>query len=183
MSNDIFIQTLPDDPLIAPVISGLFAEYASRYGDYFGGKAEIEPASLYAPPDGAFIVLLRDNVPIAMGAFKRYNANTAELKRIWSASHLRRQGLAQKVLQELEKRALQQGYQQLFLTTGFRQPEAVALYLSKGYQPHFDTTVDPVVYSLPPYDGRLPFTKVLVEPASTYQQTELQPCCPLSRSA
>lgn len=160
MSQDIFIQTLPDDPLIAPVIDGLFGEYRARYGDYFGEQEE-EPLSYYAPPDGVFIVLLREGVPIAMGAFKRYDAGTAELKRIWTDRTLRRQGLAQKILIELEQRALAQGYRQLFLTTGFRQPEAVGLYLSNGYQPQFDTRVDPVIYSLPPYDGRLPFTKVL----------------------
>ncbi|WP_459176111.1 GNAT family N-acetyltransferase [Ewingella americana] len=160
MSQDIFIQTLPDDPLIAPVIDGLFGEYRARYGDYFG-EQEQEPLSYYAPPDGVFIVLLREGVPIAMGAFKRYDAETAELKRIWTDRTLRRQGLAQKILIELEQRAQALGYRQLFLTTGFRQPEAVGLYLSNGYQPQFDTRVDPVVYSLPPYDGRLPFTKAL----------------------
>lgn len=160
MSQDIFIQTLPDNPLIAPVIDGLFGEYRARYGDYFG-EQEAEPLSYYAPPDGVFIVLLRGGAPIAMGAFKRYSADTAELKRIWTDRSLRRQGLAQKILVELERRALAQGYRQLFLTTGFRQPEAVGLYLSNGYQPQFDTRVDPVTYSLPPYDGRLPFTKAL----------------------
>ncbi len=35
MTQDTFIQTLPTDPLIAPVIEGLFGEYRQRYGDYF----------------------------------------------------------------------------------------------------------------------------------------------------
>ncbi|MGE9552113.1 GNAT family N-acetyltransferase [Erwinia amylovora] len=160
MIEDSFIHTRPDDPLIEPIIDGLFAEYRDRYGDYFGDQEE-ETLGLYAPPDGAFIVLLRHGTPIAMGAFKRYNAQTAELKRIWTHRSMRRQGLAQKVLVELENLAIRQGYQQLYLTTGFRQPEAVGLYLSHGYQPQFDTTVDPERYSLPPFDGRLPFTKAL----------------------
>lgn len=160
MIEDSFIHTRPDDPLIEPIIDGLFAEYRDRYGDYFGDQEE-EPLGLYAPPDGAFIVLLRHETPIAMGAFKRYNAQTAELKRIWTHRSMRRQGLAQKVLVELENLAIRQGYQQLYLTTGFRQPEAVGLYLSHGYQPQFDTTVNPERYSLPPFDGRLPFTKAL----------------------
>ena len=160
MIDETFIHTTPDDPLIEPIIDGLFAEYRARYGDYFGEQEE-EPLGLYAPPDGAFIVLLRHDTPIAMGAFKRYNATTAELKRIWTHSSMRRQGLAQKVLLELERLAALQGYESLFLTTGFRQPEAVRLYLSQGYQPQFDTAVDPERYSQPPFDGRLPFTKVL----------------------
>ena len=76
MTQDTFIQTLPTDPLIAPVIEGLFGEYRQRYGDYFGDQ-EPEALDLYAPPQGAFIVLLRAGAPIAMGAFKRYDALTA----------------------------------------------------------------------------------------------------------
>lgn len=121
MTQDTFIQTLPTDPLIAPVIEGLFGEYRQRYGDYFGDQ-EPEALDLYAPPQGAFIVLLRAGAPIAMGAFKRYDALTAELKRIWTRGDLRRQGLAQRVLQQLETLALAQGYRRLYLTTGFRQP-------------------------------------------------------------
>ncbi|MFU9137451.1 GNAT family N-acetyltransferase [Erwinia tasmaniensis] len=170
MIDDHFIHTSPDDPLIEPVLDGLFAEYRQRYGDYFAAQAEeVEPLGLYAPPEGAFIVLLRHETPIAMGAFKRYDAHTAELKRIWTHRSMRRQGLAQKVLAELERLARLQGYQQAFLTTGFRQPEAVRLYLSHGYQPQFDTSVDAERYSLPPYDGRLPFTKALYLPSALKQ--------------
>lgn len=160
MSEDVFIQTVAEDPLIAPVIQGLFGEYRELYGDYFPSK-EPEDDSVFARSDGAFIVLLRNGAPIAMGAYKRYDAETAELKRIWTHRSLRRQGLAQKILHELERRAAADGYRQVFLTTGFRQPEAVGLYLSHGYQPQFDTRLGPEVYSRPPYDGRLPFTKKL----------------------
>ncbi|MDR3430940.1 MAG: GNAT family N-acetyltransferase [Rouxiella aceris] len=168
MSQDTFIHTRADDPLIAAVIAGLFGEYRARYGDYFG-EQEAESVDVYAPPDGVFIVLLREGRPIAMGAFKRYDEQTAELKRIWTDTSLRRQGLAQKVVRQLEQLALNLGYRRLFLTTGFRQPEAVRLYLSLHYQPQFDTQRDPESYSLPPYDGRLPFIKLL--PLNSVLQT------------
>lgn len=160
MSDDVFIQTVPEDPLIAPVIEGLFGEYRERYGDFFSSQPP-EDDSVFSAPDGIFIVLLRNGAPIAMGAYKRYDDDTAEFKRIWTDRRLRRQGLAQKILHELERRATAYGYRQVFLTTGFRQPEAVGLYLSHGYQPQFDTRLDPEVYSREPYDGRLPFKKAL----------------------
>ncbi|PLL20007.1 GNAT family N-acetyltransferase, partial [Klebsiella michiganensis] len=69
--------------------------------------------------------------------------------------------LAAKVVQELERRALLAGYSHIYLTTGFRQPEAVRLYLSQGYEAQFDLSRDPEEYSLPPFDGRLRFTKAL----------------------
>jgi hypothetical protein len=37
------------------------------------------------------------------------------------------------VLAELERIAASQGYSRVYLTTGPRQPEAVALYASAGY--------------------------------------------------
>lgn len=73
------------------------------------------------------------------------------------------------MVRQLEQHALNAGYQHIYLTTGFRQPEAVALYLSLDYQPGFDTRRNFEEYSRPPYDGRLRFTKSLVNssPVST----------------
>lgn len=163
MSTEFFRDVSPQAPELEPIIIGLFGEYAARYGDYFSKDAEVELTEWYLPPQGLFIVLERDGEIIATGAYKPFDDNTAELKRIWTRSDLRRQGLAWKVVSELERRARLAGYSQVYLTTGFRQPEAVRLYLSHGYQPHFDLTRDPEEYSLPPYDGRLRFTKSLVE--------------------
>ncbi len=39
----------------------------------------------------------------------------------------------------LEESAVRQGYTRAYLSTGFRQPEAFALYVSLGYRPLFDT--------------------------------------------
>ena len=42
------------------------------------------------------------------------------------------------MLVELEAQAARQGYSRIYLTTGFRQPEAVGLYLNYGYTALFD---------------------------------------------
>lgn len=150
-----------DAPELQPIIEGLFGEYAARYGDYFAKDAEVELNEWYLPPQGLFLVLERDGEIIATGAYKPFDAQTAEIKRIWTQRNLRQQGLAGRMMQALEQRASLAGYQRIFLTTGFRQPEAVKLYLSLGYEAHFDLHRDPEEYSLPPYDGRLRFTKTL----------------------
>ena len=167
MSHEQFRQLSPEAPELEPIIDGLFGESSARYGDFFARDAEVELTEWYLPPRGMFVVLERDGEIIAMGAYKPLDAETAELKRIWTRGDLRRQGLALKILQELERLALQAGYRQVYLTTGFRQPEAVRLYLSHGYQPQFDTTRDPEEYSRAPYDGRLRFTKALHQHATT----------------
>lgn len=147
------------------LIDALIDEYATRYHAYrpdsrASAQAELAryPAELFAPPEGAFILLIRGGETIGGGAFKRYDAQTAELKRIWTRADLRRQGLARRVVRELELRAARQGYRRVYLTTGFRQPEAWALYLDTGYAALFDRDVDPQIYV------HLPFGKDLIEP-------------------
>ncbi|EJN02383.1 GNAT family N-acetyltransferase [Phyllobacterium sp. YR531] len=148
--TDVFVYTTPDDERSQPLIEALIEEYEGRYGDYFGEPARNElsryPASYFAQPDGAFLLLIRDGETIGGGAFKRYDERTAELKRIWTHSRLRQQGLARKVVYELEAQAFRQGYTRIYLTTGFRQPEATQLYLRSGYTALFDVNVDPEIY-------------------------------------
>lgn len=157
---DSFLYTTPLDPFARPLIDDLIHEYDSRYGDFFdrqGAVVELNryPPEAFAPPVGNFLLLVRDGEPISGGAFKRYDENTAELKRMWTRRDVRRQGLSSVVLAELEAQAVRQGYARLFLTTGFRQPEAAGLYLRNGYTPLYDTSLPHDTYR------HLPFTKVI----------------------
>ncbi|MGJ7530324.1 GNAT family N-acetyltransferase [Variovorax sp. GB1P17] len=158
--SEQFLYTTPLDPRARPLIEGLTFEYDSRYGDVLrepGAPREIDryPAEVFAPPHGNFVLLLRDGVAIGGGAFMRHDERTAELKRVWTHSDLRRQGLASKVLLELEAQVLRQGYERIYLTTGFRQPEAVGLYRGHGYTALFDEVADPET------PRKLPFEKHL----------------------
>lgn len=163
--TDSFLYTLPTDPVAEPLVVQLTDEYQSRYGNYFGEPATAEmnryPAERFAAPDGAFVLLLRNGRPIAGGAFMRYDAETAEFKRVWTDRDHRRQGLARKVLDELEARAVEQGYSRVYLTTGFRQPEARHLYLNSGYTALFDLEAEPESIQI------LAFSKVLVPAAAS----------------
>jgi len=146
--TDSFFYTLPTDPLALPLVEQLTDEYQTRYGNYFeegGAVQEMNryPAERFGGPDGAFVLLLRDGRPIAGGAFMRYDETTAEFKRVWTDRDHRRQSLARKVLVELEEQAIRQGYGRVYLTTGFRQPEARELYLRTGYTALFDLGADP----------------------------------------
>jgi GNAT superfamily N-acetyltransferase len=145
--DDTFVYVTADDPLAEPLLTELAREYDSRYGTFFGESASVElhryPAESFALPHGAFVLLLRGGVPIAGGAFKRFDARTSELKRIWTAATHRRQGLARLVVAELEQESRRRGYDRAFLTTGPRQPEAKELYLRTGYTPLFDPALPP----------------------------------------
>ncbi|WP_349743643.1 GNAT family N-acetyltransferase [Roseateles cavernae] len=165
MSEFHFIDTSPLDPLAKPLIDELRHEYDSRYGDFFrrdgiSAQTELEryPAELFTPPQGgSFVLLLREGRAVAGGAFKRHaDPHTAEFKRIWTDRRLRRQGLARRVLIELESRALRQGYRRIYLTTGCRQPEAVGLYLGYGYRALFAPDADLEALRSLPFEKRLP---------------------------
>ncbi|MFF8600309.1 GNAT family N-acetyltransferase [Streptomyces sp. NPDC015232] len=146
-------RTTPADPLARPLLDELAYEYETRYGS--SEDLSRYPAAEFAPPHGAFLLLLERGRPVAGGAYRRYDEHTAELKRIWTHSGHRRRGLARRVLTVLEREAAERGYSRIYLTTGPRQPEAKGLYLAAGYRPLFDVAADPESI------GPLPFEKHL----------------------
>lgn len=159
--SDQIIHTTPRDPRAQPLIEALADEYDRRYGDFYdevGTVREMQkyPPEVFSPPEGNFLLLLRDGVAVGGGAFKRFDAQTAELKRVWTNDRLRRQGLARRLLHALEAQALRQGYTRIYLTTGCRQPEAVGLYLGEGYSALYDPSIDPEIHRTLPFEKHLP---------------------------
>jgi GNAT superfamily N-acetyltransferase len=141
-----------DDPLLRPLVEDLARDYDARYEPTNGVPSSAEltryPPELFAPEQGgAFVALVEDGELVAGGALKRGRPGpdgrpSGELKRMWTRADRRRRGLAGRVLAELEDRAAALGYTRLELTTGARQPEAVALYLRHGWRPEFDLDDD-----------------------------------------
>lgn len=153
--------TSPSDPLASPLVTELSREYNERYGlnDGIPSSAELSryPAEVFEPAaGGAFLLLLEQGEAVAGGAFMRVDEATVEVKRVWTDSRHRRRGLARLVMAELEAEAARRGVTTIELTTGARQPEAVALYLALGYTPLFELAAD---YEL---IGYLHFRKRLV---------------------
>jgi GNAT superfamily N-acetyltransferase len=156
---DEIVWTSVTDPRAAPLVEQLTRHYTDLYAEEFGEEATGEmtryPPERFAPPEGAFVLLLRDGVAIAGGAFKSHGPDTAEIKRMWTDENHRREGLALKVLAELEAQARRQGYRRTYLTTGFRQTPAVALYRNAGYTPLFDVDGDLRSYVVLPFEKAL----------------------------
>ncbi|MFI2374768.1 GNAT family N-acetyltransferase [Streptomyces sp. NPDC018964] len=149
------VHTEVSDPRVRPLLCELGHEYTTRYGKDAHAEISRYPDEEFTEPHGGLILLLENGDPVAGGAFRRHDATTAELKRIWTHSAHRRRGLARRVLAELEREAGARGYRRIHLTTGPRQPEARGLYLATGYTPLFDTGADPETI------GPLPFEKHL----------------------
>ncbi|HWG28779.1 GNAT family N-acetyltransferase [Actinospica sp.] len=139
----------PEDPGVAPLLAGLLAEYTERYGPGAAAEFDRNPTDLFTEErGGALVLLVEGGQTVAGGALRAFDFElaakgiidtalsgrpTAEFKRIWTHAEHRRRGLGRRVLDELERRAADLGYEQVFLTTGPSQPEAVGLYLAAGY--------------------------------------------------
>ncbi|MDA8290766.1 MAG: GNAT family N-acetyltransferase [Actinomycetota bacterium] len=95
----------------------------------------LEPDEFRAPR-GAWVLVDLGGRPVASGGLCRHEdgASVAELKRIWVEPEVRGRGLSRVLLGALEVRAVELGYSAVHLATGSRQPEAMRLYETSGYE-------------------------------------------------
>lgn len=129
-----------DHPDARELIAEVQAEYVQRYGGE--DDSPVDPAE-FAEPSGVFAVAYRDGFPVAMGGWRRHGdehtetawaAPCVEVKRMYVRADARGNGFARMLLTHLEDTARARGARWLLLETGSKQPEAVALYRSSGYQ-------------------------------------------------
>jgi GNAT superfamily N-acetyltransferase len=139
-------QVRLSDPIIAPLLAGLTAEYEHRYGA--DGEMTLAHPDEFDPPTGAFVVLLDDDQTVAGGGIRRLENETCEVKRMWTSPEYRRRGLASTVLTALEDVGRQLGYTRVRLETGPSQPAAIAMYGHLGYRtiPPFGPYQDAVAF-------------------------------------
>ncbi|WP_306323555.1 MULTISPECIES: GNAT family N-acetyltransferase [unclassified Streptomyces] len=116
-------------------------EYAERYGDE-GDITPLDP-TMFAPPHGLYLLAYdASGTPLATGGWRSQEENNegyadgdAELKRMYVTPEARGLGLARRILAALEEDARAAGRTRMVLETGTKQPEAIALYMSSGYEP------------------------------------------------
>ena len=111
------------------LVKFLDAELAERDGHEHGFYARFKIDKLKY-----VIVAYYEGIPVACGAIKAFAENAMEVKRMYTVQESRGNGIATKVLHELEKWALELSYEKCILETGKRQPEAIALYNKNGYK-------------------------------------------------
>ena len=119
-----------DSAAATALLAELDADLDARYG---GGEGVHAHPLEFAPPAGGFAVLYLAGEPMACGGFRRVDATTAELKRMYVRPAGRRRGHGRRLLRALEEAAAGAGYTDLWLETGVPQPEAISLYETAGY--------------------------------------------------
>ena len=116
------------------LLAQLTAEITAIYADLgYDGTGGFALADLDAPR-AVFVVAYADGRPVGCGALRPYDAEIAEVKRMYTVPSWRGRGVAAAVLAELERHARAFGYPIMRIETGDRQPGAIRLYERSGYR-------------------------------------------------
>ena len=79
------------------------------------------------------VVAFQNEQAIGCGAFRKFDANTVEIKRMYVKVTYRGSGVANTVLSSLEEWASEEGFTKCVLETGNRQIDAIKFYKKSGY--------------------------------------------------
>jgi len=124
------VRTNSDNPDFIELVKYLDADLAIRDGNEHSFYAQFNKIDKIK-----FVVIAyEDDQPVGCGAIKEYAPNTMEIKRMYTSPASRGNGIATKVLTELENWAAEMSFEKCILETGKKQPEAIALYKKSGYK-------------------------------------------------
>lgn len=126
----MILRTNSDNPDFQSLVTLLDADLARRDGDEHAFYAQFNKTKNL----DTVIVYYADEVPVGCGAFRPFEEDKVEVKRMFVQPALRGKGIAFKILRELEHWASELGYKACVLETGKNQPEAISLYGKAGYQ-------------------------------------------------
>ena len=80
------------------------------------------------------VICYENNTAVGIGAYKEFEPNVAEIKRMYTVPECRGKGIAKAILNELETWAKEENYTTSILETGFLQLDAIGLYQKLGYE-------------------------------------------------
>ncbi|OXM82514.1 GNAT family N-acetyltransferase [Paenibacillus rigui] len=109
-------------------------QFSASIGNPFLDKDIEHIEDSYIHNNGEFFVGLMDNRIVSMGAYRKYDNDSAEIKRIRIDQEYQRKGIGQLILTALEKSAKEKGYKRLILDTTIKQFPAIKLFERNGYK-------------------------------------------------
>jgi DNA-binding MarR family transcriptional regulator len=127
-------QVDPEHPDARHCLAAYYAELDARSGTHFdptiGSTAEPEEVR---PPHGVFVVAYLRGTAMGCGALKHHEGGVSDVKRMWVHDGARGRGVGRRLLEDLERRAIEHGDSVVRLETSGLLAEAISLYLSAGY--------------------------------------------------
>ena len=131
-----------------PDLLAILAESDRYYAALYPAESNhLLDAAALAGPEVTFLVARAPDRVAGFGAVVRHGAEFGEIKRMYVDPAMRGLKLGRSILTALENRARTDGLPCLRLETGVKQPEAIALYRSAGYEeisPFGDYEPDPL---------------------------------------
>ena len=118
------------------VVAQAEAELVRRYGGLDDGELGLT-AVMFDPPSGAFLVARVEgeaDPPVGGVGVRTVAEGVGEVRRLWVDPTWRGHGLGRTLMTGLEQEARSLGLSALILATGDRQPEAVGLYETAGWE-------------------------------------------------
>jgi DNA-binding MarR family transcriptional regulator/predicted GNAT family acetyltransferase len=125
----------PNSAAARRCLAAYFRELTARFeGGFNPGEGDPAPEEEMAPPNGFFVLARIDGRPVGCGGLRRIDKHIGEIKRMWTAPEARGQGVARRVLHELETLAREAGVDTLRLDTNRVLVETQAMYRREGYR-------------------------------------------------
>jgi putative acetyltransferase len=122
----------PDDPTVESLIKKLDADLWERYPTQQAFFSQFNKL----PKEACVVVAYDGKEAVGCGAFKPFvnDEKTVEIKRMFVDESVRNKGIGLRILNALEKWAIEKNYKIANLETGTNQPEAIRLYKKAGYE-------------------------------------------------
>ncbi|MBR0755569.1 GNAT family N-acetyltransferase [Bradyrhizobium jicamae] len=141
------ISIAPEDPRQADARRLIAESDALMQALYPPDSNHLVSVDALASADTVFLVARRDGEAVGSIAFRIITPGHAEMKRMFVRAEARGSGLGRRLLEALEQVAREQRIDRISLETGIRQPEAIGLYRTSGYEdcpPFGDYRPDPL---------------------------------------
>jgi GNAT superfamily N-acetyltransferase len=123
------VRTTSDNPDFWELVVLLDAYLKVLDGDDHAFYAQFNKTNLLKNA----LICYENNEAVGIGAYKEYDSQTAEIKRMYVLPELRGKGIAKAILTELENWAKEENYAISILETGYLQKDAIGLYQKLGY--------------------------------------------------
>ncbi|WP_396194005.1 GNAT family N-acetyltransferase [Flavobacterium sp.] len=124
------IRTTSDHPDFGQLVAELDAYLRILDGDDHEFYAQFNKSNLLKNA----LICYENEVAVGIGAYKEFDTETAEIKRMYTLPEYRGKGIAKAILTELELWAKEEGYKTALLETGYMQKDAIGLYQKLGYE-------------------------------------------------
>lgn len=105
------------------------------YGYYLRIGDELEKYNQYNEfKDPHIVMLMMDgDEAIACASYRKFDYQSVEFKRVFVKKEYRKRGIAYKLIKELEKDVIENGYKYSYIVTGINNHAAIGLYEKLDY--------------------------------------------------